>query len=175
MAKATPQKVIAVDDRWAVVTRVAFLLLLALVAARLCMTEMLRDVSVVAPGTQAPPRAPGPGTSLLLDLLLCLPAVLVLLRRVFDAQYVVRLAWSHLLLGLFAGWAVLSTAWASDKFAAIVNGFHWVAAVAVVFAASQLVRSWRRLRIVAGVGVGLLLIYAAWGVNKRLVDQPEVV
>lgn len=174
MAKA-PSRTVEVPERWGILTRGAFLLLLALVAARCCMTEIFRDPTPVTPGAGSAPRAAGPATSVLVDLLLCVPAILVLGRRVFDGKYVVRLGWSHLLFGLFAGWAVVSTAWAADRFAAIVNGFHWVAAAAVVFAGSQLVRSWRRIRIVAAVGVGLLLIYGGLGLHKRLVDHPDFV
>src|SRR5439155_824019 len=42
-----------------------------------------------------------------------------------------------------------------------------------MWAATQLVRSWLRLRIVAGVCLGLLLIYVAHGLLHEFVDVPD--
>src|SRR3954453_15568451 len=91
------------------------------------------------PVTADTPRAAGAATSLAIDLLCCLPAVLVLSRRGMGRQYVLRWAWSVLPLGLLAGWGVLSTTWAADRFAALSAAFHWVGAVAMLWAAAQLV------------------------------------
>jgi O-antigen ligase len=156
------------------VTRAAFVLALGLVLARATMLEMLRDPFDAAPGAQPAPVPPGPGSSLVLDLIAWIPALLVLARAAFDRSYVVRFAWTHLLLMALAIWAVLSTAWASDKFDALVSGFHFLSAAVFLWAATQLVRSWKRLRIVAGMCVALLLLHAAQALSYRFVDLPDI-
>src|SRR5438046_2249134 len=103
-------------------TQVAFVLALALVAARATMTETLREGLDSLSSTILPPRACGPAGSVVLDLLCCAPALLVLLRRVLDKTYIVRFTWAEALLGLLALWAVCSTIWASDPFSALVQG-----------------------------------------------------
>jgi tetratricopeptide (TPR) repeat protein len=109
-----------------------------------------------------------------LDLVAWVPALLVLARAALDRSYVIRFAWTHLLLLALALWTVLSTAWASDKFSAIVSGFHLLSAAVLLWAATQLVRSWKRLRIVAGVCVALLLLHAAQALTYRFVDLPDI-
>jgi O-antigen ligase/tetratricopeptide (TPR) repeat protein len=156
------------------VTRAAFVLALGLVLTRATMLEILRDALDVAPGAQPTPVAPGPGTSLVLDLIAWVPALLVLARAAFDRSYVIRFAWTHLLLITLAIWAVLSTIWASDKFAAVVSGFHFLSAAVLLWSATQLVRSWKRLRIVAGVCVAILLLHAAQAMSYRFVDLPDI-
>ena len=155
-------------------TRAAFGLSLALVLARATMLEALRDPLDVAPGTQPVPRGAGPGTSLVLDLLAWVPALLVLARGTIDRTFRLQLSWGHGLLGALALLAVVSTAWADDKFAALVSGFHWLSAAVFLWSASQLVRSWSRLRLVAGACLALLLVYGAQTLNYRLVELPEL-
>src|SRR5438132_922964 len=46
-------------------------------------------------------------------------------------------------------------------------------AAALMWAATQLVRSWLRLRIVMGICLGLLLIYAAHGLLHEFADVPD--
>src|SRR5207249_1230868 len=141
-------------------TQAAFVLTLALVIARALMSETVRDAfEVVAAGSSAAPRGPGPTTSLILDALCCVPALLVLFRRAIDRQYIVRWAWSQVLLGGLAVWAAVSIAWSSDKFIATIAAANTVAAAALVWSTAQLVRSWLRLRLLAGVCFGLLLVY----------------
>jgi O-antigen ligase len=110
-----------------------------------------------------------------LDLLCCLPALLVLLRRVCDKGYIVRITLAEALLGLFAIWALSSTLWSANKADALVLSSHVVAAAAMFWAAAQLVRSWSRLRLVAGICMGLLLIYIVQGLMYRLVDVPDTI
>jgi hypothetical protein len=57
-------------------TRVAFFLAMVIVCARVGMGEALRDLMPVGPGTVAAPKGAGPATSLFLDLLCCVPAML---------------------------------------------------------------------------------------------------
>src|SRR3954465_11598341 len=126
-------------------------------------------------GSLAAPRAAGPATSLFLDLMCCVPAMLILLRRVMDASYVLRWGWSHVVMGLLAVWAMASRLWAADQFAAMVSSADLGAGFVLIWSATQLVRSQLRLRIVAGMSFGLLLVLVGEGLNKRLAEYPETV
>jgi O-antigen ligase len=155
-------------------TRAAFVLSLGLVLTRATMLETLRSPLDIVPGSLPTPAGPGPGTSLVLDLVAWLPALFVLARAAFDRAYVIRFSWTHLVFVALGLWALLSTAWASDKFAAIVSGFHLLSAAVFLWAATQLVRSWRELRIVAGVCIALLLVYAAQALSYRFSELPDI-
>src|SRR4051794_39891186 len=87
----------------------AFVLLCAIVVARLMMLETLRSPNVVSPGATAAPAGPGPATTLVLDLFACVPALLVLLRRCIEPSFRLKLTWSMVPLALIGVWAVLST------------------------------------------------------------------
>jgi O-antigen ligase len=154
-------------------TQFAFYLALALVCARAMMSETLRDPTQVSPGFPQVPRNAGPAVAVVLDLLMCLPAVFVLLRRVIDRTYVLRWSISQALLGALALWAVISTAWSADKWLAGITAFHFIAMASLVWAAAQLVRSWLRLRWVVAVCFGLLLVHLAQGVQYRFIDYPD--
>ena len=156
-------------------TRAAFVLSAALVLARATMLETLRDPLDVNPGTEAPPDGPGAGSGLVLDLLCCLPALLVLARRVVDPGYALHFAWSLVPLGLLALWTITSTAWAGDKFAAAVGGAHWFCACVFLWSTAQLVRDWAALRLVAALCVGLLLVQVGQGLYYRYVEHPDLV
>jgi O-antigen ligase/tetratricopeptide (TPR) repeat protein len=160
-------------DWLARLTHLAFLLTIILVCARAGMSEELRDPFDPRPGVEAPPRMPGPATSLFLDLLCCVPALMVLARRVFDRNYVIRWSWSHVFMGVLALWMALSVAWAGDRFAAMVGAANFIAALVVVWSASQLVRSWGRMRLVAAAVFGLFLVYIAAGLEYRFLDLPQ--
>jgi hypothetical protein len=141
---------------YARLTALAFFMGMALVIARATTLETLRESYPVGLGVALPPRTLGPAGSLVLDMLSCVPAMLVLLRRVLDRSYVLRSTISHALLGALALWAVVSTAWAADKFAAGVTAAHFFSAGVLLWAMTQLVRSWLRLRWVAAACAGLL-------------------
>ncbi|MGD1276738.1 MAG: O-antigen ligase family protein [Tepidisphaeraceae bacterium] len=160
-------------DWYAGLTRGAFLLVLAVAVARCTFLESLRDPFPVSPGTAAYPRGPGPAWSLALDLICGLSVLLVLLRRVVDRSYVLRWGAAQILLLPLAAWTALSVKWADDKFAAMVGAAHLVAALALLWSASQLVRSWLRLRIVAAVAYGLLLVFLAQGFYYKFAELPE--
>jgi O-antigen ligase len=155
------------------ITHAALILTLALMIARAMMMETIREGTDVIPGLTAAPRGVGAAGSLLLDALCILPALLVLIRRSVDRHYIVRWSWSHVFLAAAALWAAISFKWSSDRFTTLVQASNFIAAAALVWATAQLVRSWARLRLVAGVAVGLLLIYAAQGLIYRLVDVPD--
>src|SRR5437764_15126441 len=78
-------------------------------------------------------------------------------------------------MSALAAWVALSTAWASDTFAAVIHASHWLAAICLMWAISQLVRSRVRLRIVAAVGFGLLLVLVVQSVFYRAIEVPETI
>src|SRR5687767_5884813 len=102
-------------------TRLAFVLSAALVLARATMLETVRNPLDVYPGSEPIPRGPGAAAGAVLDLLGCLPALLVLARRSIDPDYRLRFAGSLLPLAGLALWTVSSVLWAGDKFAAAVS------------------------------------------------------
>jgi O-antigen ligase len=154
-------------------TQFAFYFALALVCARAMMSEVLRDPTEISPGFPQVPRGAGPAAAVVLDLLMCLPAVLVLLRRVLDKTYVLRWSISQVLLGALALWAVISVGWSADKWLAGITAFHFIAMATLVWAAAQLVRSWLRLRWVVAICFGVLLVHLAQGVQFRFIDYPD--
>jgi hypothetical protein len=160
---------------WAArLTQLAFIVSLALIIARAFMSETVRDpFDFASAAGLSTPRGPGPSAGVLLDALECLPALLVLLRRVFDREYPLRWAWSQVLFAAFAVWCAASVLWASDRFFAAVTAAHMIAAAALIWSTAQLVRSTLRLRIIAGVCFGILLAYLAQGLIYRFVDVPD--
>src|SRR5258708_5977942 len=150
-------------------------LALALVIARGTMQEYLRELLEVQPGSDLTPKAPGAAASIGLDLLCCVPAMLVLLRRALDRHFTLRIAWSALPLGLLCGWMLLSTIWAADKFAALITACHWTAAAAMLWAMAQLVRDGVTLRLVAALLFSLLPIYAITGLETRFLEHRDTV
>ena len=153
----------------------AFVLAAALVFARATMLETLRNPLDVQPGAEAVPRGPGAGTGLVLDLLCCVPAVLVLARRALDPAFSLRFAWGFVPLALLAAWTPASALWAGDRFAALVAGVHWTCAGVLLWSVAQLVRTWADLRLVVALSVGLLLVQAGQGLYYRFVEHPDLV
>ncbi len=154
--------------------RIALVLTLAILIARLTMLETLRDPSAVSPNTSIPPRAPGANTSVLLDWLSLLPAVLICLRAgLFSRLALVGSAAAVALAGV-AAWAVLSTAWAGDKLAAVVGAFHLVSLATVFWTILQLTRDWLSLRLLAAVSVGILLVLVVHGALYTTIDAAEL-
>jgi O-antigen ligase len=156
-------------------TAAAFGLALAIVVARCTLLEALRDAFPVRPGTKPYALGPGPASSLALDLLCCVPALLVLIRRAVDRGYVLRWSWSQILLVPLIGWMALSIRWSDDKFATMVSAANFVAAMALLWAAAQLVRSWLRLRMVAAIAFGLLLLSLAYGFYYKFAEMPDLI
>ena len=165
-----PPDGIRIPDEFPILTQIAFYLLLALVAARAMLQEYIRD-PLLSPDL---PRGAGASVMVWLNLLCCVPALLVLARRAIDKHYVLRLDWSHALLGMLAIWTGASVMWASDKWIALIGASTWIATLVVLWTFVQLVRSWHRLRVVAGVLAGVLLVLAAHGLIYRFVDAPEM-
>jgi O-antigen ligase len=154
-------------------TYVAFALSLIIVIARLTTTDSLRDPWEIMPGSEVVPTAPGPATGLVFDLLACLPVVLILARRGIDNDFHLCLRWSHAPLFALAAWAVISTAWASDKFAAVITSSHFFAAACLLWSMSQLVKTSARFRFVASVCFGLLLVLVVQSAMYKFIDVPQ--
>ncbi len=163
----------AVDWR-AMITLVGFGLGLAVVAGRCMVLETVRDPFDIRVGALPSVLGAGADTSIVLDLLCCVPAILVLGRRCLDKTYTIRWSWSLLLIVPLAGWMGLSVKWADDKFADVVSTGNFIAAMALMWAMAQLVRSWARLRIVAAVAYGLLLVFLVRGFYYKFVDMPTM-
>ncbi len=162
--------------RWtARLTQFAFALLIVSVLARATMMETLRDPFEVSPGAQPFPRGLNAAGSFVLDWIGCIPALLVLLRRLLDgAKYPLRTSLSFAFILPLAAWTSLSAFWSSDRFAAVVGAAHFVSAAAVLWAAFQLVRTPTRLRIVGGACFGLLLTIVAAGLVYRFIELPDL-
>ncbi len=152
----------------------AFGLVLSLVITRGTMQEFLREPFEVLPGSDIVPHAAGPTASLGLDLFCCIPALLVLSRRLIDKSIPLRTPRSLIPLALLSGWMLLSTVWAADKFGALITACHWSAAMAMLWTAMQLVTDWRKLRLVAAITFGLLPIYVIHGLNYKFIELPEL-
>lgn len=149
------------------------MLAIALVIARTTMQEHLRDVQAVLPGSAAVPRIAGPTTGLVFDLLLCVPALLVLWRRCLDRDFGLRGSLASAFFGALAILAAASPLWSSDKFAAAVTASHLVAAAALMWAMLQLVRTWTHARLIAATCFAILLVFVAQGLMSRLIDIPD--
>jgi O-antigen ligase len=163
----------AIDWR-AALTQLAFALALALVAARCTLLETIRDPFEVSVHSTTVPHGPGADTSLVLDLLCCLPALIVLARRCLDKTYTLRWSLSLVLILPLVAWMAASFRWADDKFANLVSTSNFVAAMALLWALSQIVRSWMRLRTVAAIAFGLLLVFLVRGFYYKFIDMPEL-
>jgi O-antigen ligase len=157
--------------RW--ISYFAFVLALAVVIARITTPDGLRDPWEISPGSPPVASSPGPGTALVMDLLACVPALLVFLRSVIDSQYPLLRRSSHILLFALTTWAVLSTVWSVDRFAAAVTSAHFFAAACLLWAMSQLVRCPAHLRLVGALAFGLLLVLLVQSALYRFMDVPE--
>ena len=158
---------------WGWVTHAAFALALAVVVARLTTTDVLREPWSAAPGGDASGHGPGAATGVALDLLAAVPALLVLARRAVDRTCRVAAHRSGWLLLLLTLWMAASALWSADRFAAVVSACHFAGGACLLWAASQLVRSWDRFRVVAAVSLGLLLALTVHTVIYRFNDVAE--
>ncbi|HEX4054650.1 MAG TPA: O-antigen ligase family protein [Tepidisphaeraceae bacterium] len=161
-----------VDDWRAMLTQAALVLALALAACRCMLLETIRDPFDINVGGVAIPLGTGADASLVLDLLCCIPAMLVLLRRCLDKTYTIRWGWSLALIAPLAIWMAASVGWADDQFADVISTANFVAAMALLWAMAQIVRSWLRLRVVAAVAYGLLLTFLVCGFEYKFVEMP---
>ncbi len=149
-------------------TAIAFVLMLCLVAARTMMLESDHDLNAAV-------RGAGPTAALILDLLCAVTAMLPVVRRAFEKGYRLQLSWSHAAIGGIALWMALSVLWAGDRYSAMMGASHFIAGLCLLFAASQLVRSWKRLRLVTAVAIGLLGAQVCNGLMYRFSEWPGTV
>jgi len=155
---------------WEWATRFALLLTLALVMCRTLMSNSIREPVPPIPHSQAVPLAPGPGTSLALDLLCCLPALLVLTRRAFDHNFRLIHSWAFVPMFLLGVMATASVRWSADRFAAVVSASHLLCALILLWSTAQLMRSWLRLRWIGATSFALLISLCITGYYYRLAD-----
>lgn len=155
------------------VTWLALAIGLVLIIMRLTTPEALREPWAPVPGSAPTPAGPGPAVGLVLDALAYLPALLILGRRVFDRSYRLTPRLSHVPLLLLVVWASFSVIWSADKFAAVVEASHLCAAAAMLWAMSQLLADGGKLRLVAGICFGMLLILATQLLLFRYLDVPS--
>lgn len=153
-------------------TQLAFVLVLALVATRATMLELVRDPFEVSPGQAYTPLGPGPGATLVLNILCWIPAILVLLRRLIDPEYRLGSTWAALLWAALGVLAMASAAWTNDRYVTLISGSTLLSLGALAWAAGQTVRSWGRLRVVLALATGLLAVYAAQGIYYRQAELP---
>lgn len=168
--RSRPLEPQAWQSNWEWVTRAALLLTVALVLCRALMNDSIRDPVPPAPHSQAAPLAPGPGTSLALDLLCCLPALWVLTRRAFDQSFRLAHTWGFVPMLLLGVLAVASVRWSADRFSAIVSASHLLSALILLWSTAQLVRSWTRLRWIGAACFALLIALCITGYYYRLAD-----
>jgi O-antigen ligase len=154
-----------------ILTRFALALALILAAVRATMLEGVRE----SPLQPLDPIPPGAATTLILDLLSCIPAALVLLRRLIDREFRLHGGWVFGVWFLFASLAMLSSVWTSDRWLTLVSAPQLMSLGLLGWAVFQSVRRWDQLRVVAGWCVGLLLIFVAQGVLWRHMDWPTTV
>jgi O-antigen ligase len=154
------------------ITHLAFILGLIVVIARLTTPDVLRDPAEPSPGADYSAIGAGVGTGLVFDLLASLPAILVLMRAAIDKEFKLNFHLSHLLLAGLSIWMSCSVAWSADRFAALATACHWSAAACLLWAMAQLVRSPGRLRLVAAVAFGLLLVMVVQSMLFRWIDVP---
>lgn len=161
-------------DGWARFTDLAFALCVGIVLARALMLETIRDAFGVYPGQELILRSPIAGTSVVLDLLMYLPALAVGLRCVFDDRWRSRRSLAVWALGTLGALAVGSIFWSADRFAAGVSASKLLAGAAVLWTAIQWVRDWGRMRALAAILAGLLGVYLVHSLIYVYVDLPEM-
>ena len=152
----------------------AMFIAVAIVIARSTMLETLRDPFEITSDSHPFPRGQGPTAALVLDLLTCIPALLILLNRVLHADVKPRRSLACVFSALLAAWILVSTIWSDDKFAALVTGAHFAAALCLLWSLSQTTTTWPRFRLVAAVCQGLLLINLAQASLYKFVDLPDM-
>lgn len=152
----------------------AFALAAGIVLARCMTNEIIREPFDITPGTDALPRSAGAITCVVLNLLSFVPPLLVLLRVWLDGEARLIRSWSHVFFGALALWAMASTVWSSDRFLTAVTSGGLMAAAMLGWTMTQTVRSGSRLRIMAGLAVGLLLVLTAHSIAYRLIDAPAM-
>lgn len=156
-------------------TAIALGIAVAIVIARVCMSEAIRQVGFVSPGAEAAPAGPGPASGLVLDLIALLCPMLVLARRWIDPTFSLRWSVSPLIYLLLALWAVASTLWANDRFAAVISAVHLLAAASLLWAVAQSVSGWRYVWLISAFCVGLLAVLLVQGIWYQFVDRPALI
>ena len=152
---------------------ICWVLVIAVVLTRTTLLELLREPFAVTVGSAAAPAAPGPATTLLLNLLSALPLFLLLLRDIRSAAPLRQPAANSLLI-VSGALAALSTAWASDKFAAIVTASTWLSCGCLASAVARLCHGATARRLVLAIGIAAFAAQCAQGVSYSLIELPSL-
>lgn len=152
----------------------AFALAAGIVLARCMTNEIIREPFDITPGADVLPRGAGAIACVVLNLLSFIPPLLVLMRTWLDPTARLIRSWSHLTFAALALWAMGSTAWSSDPFLTAITSGGLLAGTMLGWTMAQTVHSWSRLRIFAGLTVGLLLVLTAHSAAYRLIDAPAM-
>lgn len=159
---------------WRAFSLIALWLGLALVGCRALMPEGIRGTDDPLAGGVISPAVAGPAGTLVLDLLFCIPALLVLGRRALDPGYRLVFRVSTIPMLLLGVLAMISPLWAADRFVAAIGAAHLLTAVVFLWSMSQLIEFPASVRLVAGLGVGLFICQIAIGYHYRTIEFSEL-
>lgn len=99
-----PARVAPVPAGASQLLQIALIVAISVVIAKSTMMESLRDPFGITPNAAPYPRGQGPASGLVLDLLACVPALLVCIHRVLQKRPIVRKSLACWLGGGFAIW-----------------------------------------------------------------------
>jgi tetratricopeptide (TPR) repeat protein len=153
-------------------TLIALMVALAVVIARSTVIEGAREEIHLTAQVHSAPRGTGAAAGVVLDLIACLPALLALAARAARPGEVNRSSPACAIAALLAVWVGASCFWADDQFSAVVHACHLIAALSLLWAAAQCVTTPGRLRLVAAVAFGLLMLNLLQAMQWRFVDMP---
>lgn len=156
------------------IDRLSLLWVTAIVIARCTLQETLRDPLEVLPGAPGPPRSVGPSATMVLNLLACVPAILLIVRSALSRRPAVKPHWAGRVAAALSCWMALSVLWADDQFAAIVGASTFIAAAGVLWTVSNCLRTWGDIRFIGSVLIGLLFVLVGQGLQHRYIETPEV-
>jgi O-antigen ligase len=137
------------------------------------MLELLREPFSPTIGSPAAPIAPGPGTTLLLNLLSTLPLLLLLIKDYRDRS-AVRHPIANTLFIATGLLAAASTLWATDRFAALITASTWLSAGFLAAAVCRLADTPATRRLVAAIALAAFSAQCAQGLSYVWVDLPAL-
>ncbi len=172
---ASPREQAAQETNlWEKLSAIALTLAMSLVLARGMLLEVIREAFSVTPGQDLVLRAPAAATSVVLDLLCYLPALIVCARAVFDERFKLRWSASVAFLAGLGVLAIASIFWSADRFAAGVSSSRLLAGAVILWSIIQTVRSWASFRMFCGLLVGLLAVNILQGLIYVNMDLPQL-
>jgi O-antigen ligase len=152
---------------------VALITALAVVIARSTVLESSREEIHLPADRTSAPHSTGAAAGLTLDLIACIPALLALAARAVQPEEVNQGSVACGLAMMLGAWVAASCCWADDKFAAVVHAGHFCAGLCLLWAVSQCVTTPKRMRLVAAVAFGLLVLNLVQAMQWRFIDLPQ--